>query len=126
MTGHLLGATGGCEAAFLWLMLNPATRSGLSAAACLERRSPIRRCRPSTWWRRAPASTGRGRLAMLSNSFGFGGSNVALAAGARREAMACPYTVADLLPHAPPMILLDEVLDWSDERHPRWRLHPRR
>jgi len=28
--------------------------------------------------------------------------------------MACPYTIADLLPHARPMILLDEVLDWSD------------
>ncbi len=28
--------------------------------------------------------------------------------------MTCPYTVAELLPHAGPMILLDEVLDWSE------------
>ena len=28
MTGHMLGASGGCEAAFLWLTLNPATNSG--------------------------------------------------------------------------------------------------
>jgi 3-oxoacyl-[acyl-carrier-protein] synthase-1 len=29
MTGHMLGATGGVEAAFLWLTLNPATNPGV-------------------------------------------------------------------------------------------------
>ncbi len=28
---------------------------------------------------------------------------------------ACPYTPAQLLPHAAPMLLLDRVLDWSPE-----------
>jgi len=28
----------------------------------------------------------------------------------------CPYTIAELLPHGPPMILLDEVLGW-DQGH---------
>ena len=28
----------------------------------------------------------------------------------------CPYAVDRLLPHAPPMLLLDEVLGWNEER----------
>lgn len=27
---------------------------------------------------------------------------------------ACPYAVAELVPHAPPMVLLDEILAWDD------------
>jgi 3-oxoacyl-[acyl-carrier-protein] synthase-1 len=81
MTGHMLGATGGCEAAFLWLTLNPQT-------------NPDDRLPPHLWDGIAdPAlpplhfvQTGdrfsRGaRTAMLSNTFGFGGSNTALILG---------------------------------------------
>jgi 3-oxoacyl-[acyl-carrier-protein] synthase-1 len=78
MSGHMLGATGGCEAAFLWLSLNPETNpDGLL---------------PPHLWDGVPDPSlpslnlvGHGttvgpspRLAMLSNTFGFGGSNVAL------------------------------------------------
>lgn len=79
MTGHTLGAAGACEAAFLWLALHP-------------RFNPEGRLPPHVWDGAADpaippiALTGpgdrltrpRGPAAMLSNSFAFGGSNVAL------------------------------------------------
>ncbi len=87
MTGHTLGAAGACEAAFLWLALNPD-------------HNPEGRLPPHLWDGAAdPAipplafaapgsrlSNPRGRAAMLSNSFAFGGSNVALILS--REALA--------------------------------------
>lgn len=82
MTGHMLGATGGCEAGFLWLTLNPET-------------NPQDRLPPHLWDGAADpdlpalnlAAPGAGfsrgsRTAMLSNTFGFGGSNTALILGA--------------------------------------------
>lgn len=82
MTGHMLGATGGCEAGFLWLTLNPAT-------------NPDSRLPPHLWDGEADpalpalnlvapgARFARGdQTAMLSNTFGFGGSNTALILGA--------------------------------------------
>jgi 3-oxoacyl-[acyl-carrier-protein] synthase-1 len=80
MTGHMLGGTGGCEAAFLWLTLNPATSSGLLPPHIWDGQPdpalpPLNLIGPGT---RLPD---RERLAMLSNSFGFGGSNVALVLG---------------------------------------------
>lgn len=75
MTGHMLGATGGVEAAFLCLAL-------------LNGRLP-----PHVWDGQADPALPRlnlvemgvslapGRRAMLSNSFGFGGSNAALLLG---------------------------------------------
>jgi len=80
MTGHMLGATGGCEAAFLWLCLNPMYNSGLLPPhlwdGAVDPTLPaLNFVRPQT-----PLPQGR-RLAMLSNSFGFGGNNVALILG---------------------------------------------
>jgi 3-oxoacyl-[acyl-carrier-protein] synthase I len=86
ITGHTLGAAGACEAAFLWLALSRTWNS--------ERRLP-----PHVWDGVADpaipplalvqpeerfAGIARGE-AMLSNSFAFGGSNVALVLG-RSEA----------------------------------------
>lgn len=81
MIGHALGAAGACEAAFIWLALNP-------------RYNPDNRLPPHLWDGVADpgmpaiqlAAAGarfddRGRAAMLSNSFAFGGNNVALAFG---------------------------------------------
>lgn len=82
MTGHMLGAAGGVEAAFLWLALHPGFSIGLlppqvwdgqpdpalPALNLIAAGTPIPR---------------RERVAMLSNSFGFGGSNVALILGRR-------------------------------------------
>jgi 3-oxoacyl-[acyl-carrier-protein] synthase-1 len=79
MTGHTLGAAAACEAAFLWLTLHPTY-------------NPDGRLPPHLWDgdvdpsipplaladadTRLPHRTGQ--VAMLSNSFAFGGSNVAL------------------------------------------------
>lgn len=81
MTGHTLGASGGCEAAFLWLALH-------------REYNPRGLLPPHLWDGAAdpeiPAldlvEAGRewqtsGRVAMLSNSFAFGGSNTALVLG---------------------------------------------
>jgi 3-oxoacyl-[acyl-carrier-protein] synthase-1 len=74
MTGHMLGATGGVEAALLWLAL-----SGMSSVLP-----------PHLWDAQDDPALPRlalvppgaavpgGRAAMLSNSFGFGGSNASL------------------------------------------------
>jgi 3-oxoacyl-[acyl-carrier-protein] synthase-1 len=89
ITGHTLGAAGACEAAFLWLALSRAWNS--------ERRLP-----PHVWDGVADptipplalvapgdafASLAGGE-AMLSNSFAFGGSNVALVLGRNQAARA--------------------------------------
>jgi 3-oxoacyl-[acyl-carrier-protein] synthase-1 len=79
MTGHTLGAAAACEAAFLWLSLHPEY-------------NPDGRLPPHLWDGEADPSIpplaladvgarlpkNPGRVAMLSNSFAFGGSNVAL------------------------------------------------
>jgi 3-oxoacyl-[acyl-carrier-protein] synthase-1 len=78
MSGHMLGATGGCEAAFLWLTLNPETNpDGLLPPHLWDGvRDPslpsLNLIRHGTTVEPSP------RLSMLSNTFGFGGSNVAL------------------------------------------------
>ncbi|CAN5922209.1 beta-ketoacyl-[acyl-carrier-protein] synthase family protein [soil metagenome] len=82
MIGHALGAAGACEAAFVWLTLHPAF-------------NPENRLPPHLWDGEADpdmpalrlAEAGAqfkardGRMAMLSNSFAFGGNNVVLAFG---------------------------------------------
>ena len=79
MTGHTLGAAAACEAAFLWLTLHPEYNTD----GCLP---------PHLWDGDADPSIpplalanvgtrlprDMGRVAMLSTSFAFGGSNVAL------------------------------------------------
>ena len=81
MTGHTLGAAGACEAAFLWLALNPDTNPAgllpphLWDGAADPSIPPLALTAPGD---RLPPG---GRAAMLSNSFAFGGSNVALVFG---------------------------------------------
>ncbi|WP_254073556.1 beta-ketoacyl-ACP synthase [Acidisphaera sp. S103] len=81
MTGHMLGSAGACEAAFLWLTLSPVY-------------NPERRLPPHLWdgmsmpdlptlnlvaiGDRLPPG---GRMAVLSNSFAFAGSNATLVLG---------------------------------------------
>ncbi|MBO0756369.1 MAG: beta-ketoacyl-ACP synthase, partial [Bradyrhizobiaceae bacterium] len=79
MTGHTLGAASACEAAFLWLTLHPDF-------------NPAGRLPPHLWDGHADPSipqlaladldarlpNNADRVAMLSNSFAFGGSNIAL------------------------------------------------
>ncbi|WP_431855364.1 beta-ketoacyl-ACP synthase [Azospirillum sp.] len=80
MTGHTLGAAGACEAAFLWLALNPAHNpDGLLPPHLWDGVAdpeipPLNLIAPG-------AALPPGRAAMLSNSFAFGGSNVALVLG---------------------------------------------
>jgi 3-oxoacyl-[acyl-carrier-protein] synthase-1 len=86
MTGHMLGAAGACEAAFLWLTLSPT-------------HNPDRLLPPHLWdgavmpdlpslnlvaiGDRLPAGAS---AAMLSSSFAFAGSNAALVLGRGRAA----------------------------------------
>ncbi|MFZ0890403.1 MAG: beta-ketoacyl-[acyl-carrier-protein] synthase family protein [Candidatus Binataceae bacterium] len=80
MTGHMLGAAGANEAAFLWLTLEPQFATGMAP--------------PHIWDGEADRSIPRlnlattgfrigfpDRMAALSNSFAFGGSNAAVVLG---------------------------------------------
>ena len=71
-TGHTLGAAGALEAVICALAL----REGFMPAG-VNTRTSIRRCR-STTCSRAAAHRSR---AVMSNSFGFGGSNCSLVLG---------------------------------------------
>jgi 3-oxoacyl-[acyl-carrier-protein] synthase I len=81
LTGHTLGAAGAIEAAFLWLLLSPAHNSERRLApqagdgAIDPALAPIAFASSDD---RLPATS---RLAMLSNSFAFGGSNCSLILG---------------------------------------------
>lgn len=80
MTGHMLGAAGACEAAFLWMMLNPATTSGYLPphvwdGACDSQDPHI------NLLKLGQTISSNVKKYMLSNSFGFGGSNVSLVLG---------------------------------------------
>lgn len=83
MTGHMLGAAGSCEAAFLWLTLHPDTNpEGLLPPHLWDGVAdpeipPLALTGPGS----RLSGRGGGRAAMLSNSFAFGGSNVALVLG---------------------------------------------
>jgi 3-oxoacyl-[acyl-carrier-protein] synthase-1 len=82
ITGHTLGAAGACEAAFLWLTLSrawnrecrlpPHVWDGVADPTI----PPLALVRPGGSFARKD-----GGEAMLSNSFAFGGSNVALVLG---------------------------------------------
>jgi 3-oxoacyl-[acyl-carrier-protein] synthase-1 len=80
MTGHMLGATGGCEAAFLWLTLNPTTSLG-SLPPHLWDRIPDPDLPVLNFVAAGTPLPEGQQLAMLSNSFGFGGSNASLILG---------------------------------------------
>lgn len=81
MTGHTLGAAGACEAAFLWLTLsqhyNPERLlpPHLWDGARDEELAPLHLTDPGDTYSEDK------RVAMLSNSFAFGGSNVTLVLG---------------------------------------------
>lgn len=74
MTGHMLGATGGVEAAFIWLALS-GTSPVLPPHLWDGQADPAL---PELAFVAAGFPVPDGRAAMLSNSFGFGGSNVSL------------------------------------------------
>lgn len=77
LTGHMLGATGGVEAAFLWLALNPAyNQTALPSHVWDGQEDPDL---PALCFvTKDMLLQDKAAPAMLSNSFGFGGSNVSL------------------------------------------------
>jgi 3-oxoacyl-[acyl-carrier-protein] synthase-1 len=80
MTGHMLGATGGCEAAFMWLSLNPMNNAGLLPPHVWD--GVFDPALPPLNFVTAGLALPQDKpLAMLSNSFGFGGSNATLIFG---------------------------------------------
>ncbi|MDY0873335.1 beta-ketoacyl-ACP synthase [Dongia rigui] len=80
MTGHMLGAAGACEAAFLYLALHPGYGAGRLPPHLWDGEAD-----PAIPPLRLVAQDARVdlmvRCAMLSNSFAFGGSNMALILG---------------------------------------------
>jgi 3-oxoacyl-[acyl-carrier-protein] synthase-1 len=80
MTGHTLGAAGACEAAFLWLSLHPDFSTGTLPPHVWD--GVPDPAIPSIGLVGSGSGVPRtGRLAMMSNSFAFGGSNVSLVLG---------------------------------------------
>jgi 3-oxoacyl-[acyl-carrier-protein] synthase I len=80
MTGHMLGATGGCEAAFMWLALNPATNTGFLPPHVWD--GVYDPDLPTLNFVTSETALPHNKsLAMLSNSFGFAGSNASLIFG---------------------------------------------
>jgi len=80
MTGHTLGAAGACEAAFLWLTLHPDHNPGLLPPHLWDgvRDPAIPPLDLVELGRKLPETRA---LRMLSSSFAFGGSNVAVILG---------------------------------------------
>jgi 3-oxoacyl-[acyl-carrier-protein] synthase-1 len=80
MTGHTLGAAGALEAAFLWLSLHPDHAPGLLPPHIWDgvRDPAIPSIRLAEIGTAVPRA---GPLAMMSNSFAFGGSNACLVLG---------------------------------------------
>lgn len=80
LTGHTLGAAGALEAAFCWLVLSEHNRDGLLPPHLWDGQAdpalaPLRLVQPGE---RLTRHTGR---RLMSNSFAFGGNNVALILG---------------------------------------------
>ncbi|TWT13690.1 beta-ketoacyl-[acyl-carrier-protein] synthase family protein [Reyranella sp. CPCC 100927] len=81
LTGHMLGAAGGCEAAFLWLALTHAYNPGCLLPPHVWDGVPdpelpsLNLVTPDS---RLPPNRG---VSMLTSSFAFGGSNMALVMG---------------------------------------------
>lgn len=112
LTGHTLGASGAIEAGVLWLCL------------WLEQNGKIP-LPPHVWdgefdtnlqklnlcgyeWFASPSN---GMYALMSNSFAFGGSNISLIL--RKSLINCH--MIDVLPHDPPMVLLDRVVSCGED-----------
>jgi 3-oxoacyl-[acyl-carrier-protein] synthase-1 len=81
MTGHTLGAASACEAAFLWLTLHPDYNDGLLPPHLWD--GVVDPAIPTLSLVAPGQRAGSGKPAMLSNSFAFGGSNLALILGRR-------------------------------------------
>jgi 3-oxoacyl-[acyl-carrier-protein] synthase-1 len=80
MTGHMLGAAGANEAAFLWLMLEPNFAGAVAPPHLfdgeIDPAIPPLNLVPMEFRIGHPE-----RVAALSNSFAFGGSNAAVVLG---------------------------------------------
>jgi 3-oxoacyl-[acyl-carrier-protein] synthase-1 len=80
LTGHMLGAAGANEAAFLWLALDPAHETGALPPhvwdGCADPEIPALNLVSN-----GTSVSQRSRSAMMSNSFSFGGNNAAVILG---------------------------------------------
>jgi 3-oxoacyl-[acyl-carrier-protein] synthase-1 len=81
MTGHLLGAAGACEAAFLWLTLSRADNPEARLPPHLWDGDTMPDAPPLRFVTIGDCLPQGERLAMISNSFAFAGSNAALVFG---------------------------------------------
>jgi 3-oxoacyl-[acyl-carrier-protein] synthase I len=81
MTGHMLGAAGACEAAFLWLTLMPSHNPEGRLPPHLWDGVPMRGMQPLNLVAIGDRLQQGRQAAMLTNSFAFAGSNAALVLG---------------------------------------------
>ena len=81
MTGHMLGSAGACEAAFLWLALSPLYNPDRLLPPHLWDGVPMPDLPPLALVATGDRMPAADRVAMLSNSFAFAGSNAALILG---------------------------------------------
>jgi len=81
MTGHMLGSAGACEAAFLWLALSPLYNPDRLLPPHLWDGVPMPDLPPLALTAIGDRMPAADRVAMLSNSFAFAGSNAALILG---------------------------------------------
>ena len=86
MTGHMLGAAGACEAAFLWLTLSPAYNPQGRLPPHLWDGVPMPDVPPLNLVAIGDRIRFGEESALLSNSFAFAGSNASLVLGRGRVA----------------------------------------
>ncbi len=114
LTGHVLGASGIIEAAFLWLALSGESHGKIPLPAHVwdgvadPDLPPINLCGYAEF-----VSPVNGVYALMSNSFAFGGSNVSLILKKGNKAVDCPLD--EILPHRSPMVLIDRVIAYQDD-----------
>lgn len=112
LTGHTLGASGAIEAAFLWLALiqDDNGKIPLPRHAWDGEMDPSLPPIPLIGFGEY-ASPINGQYALMSNSFAFGGSNVSIIL---KKHVSLHSDVIDLVPHDPPMVLIDQAITCQD------------
>lgn len=117
LTGHTLGASGVLEAAFLWLALTHEDQGKIPLPPHVWD-GDIDPSLPSICFTQYGqyAAPINGSYALMSNSFAFGGSNASIILKKKAKPnLQQTYKVSDLIPHEPPMALIDSLVAWQED-----------
>jgi len=113
LTGHTLGASGAIAAAFLWLALSSEKDGKIPLPPHVwdgqvdPSLPPLHFSKPGEF-----VVSINGSFALMSNAFAFGGSNTSIIL--KRQAL-LDVNIKDLLPHDPPMVLIDRAMRYNDD-----------